>query len=73
MIGGTEILREMDVLKAFFGPAFDPGQYRMLLFGIAMVSIMVWRPRGFVKGRQPTVFLRERKAISGSYVQEGHG
>jgi branched-chain amino acid transport system permease protein len=73
MIGGTEILREMDILKAFFGAAFDPGQYRMLLFGIAMVSIMVWRPRGFVKNRQPTIFLRERKAISGSLVQEGHG
>ncbi len=73
MIGGTEILREMDVLKSVFGPAFDPGQYRMLIFGIAMVSIMVWRPRGFVKMRQPTVFLNKRKAISGDLVQEGHG
>jgi branched-chain amino acid transport system permease protein len=73
MIGGTEILREMDILKVFFGPAFDPGQYRMLIFGIAMVSIMVWRPRGFVKMRQPTVFLHERKAISADLVHEGHG
>lgn len=73
MIGGTEILREMDLLKAVFGPAFDPGQYRMLLFGLAMVVIMVWRPRGFVRARQPSVFLNQRKAISGDLVHEGHG
>jgi branched-chain amino acid transport system permease protein len=73
MIGGTEILREMDALKAIFGPAFDPGQYRMLIFGIAMVAIMIWRPRGFVRTRQPTVFLRQRKAISADLVHEGHG
>jgi branched-chain amino acid transport system permease protein len=73
MIGGTEILREMDILKAVFGPAFDPGKYRMLIFGIAMVAIMIWRPRGFVRVRQPTVFLRQRKAISADLVHEGHG
>jgi branched-chain amino acid transport system permease protein len=73
MIGGTEILREMDILKAVFGPAFDPGKYRMLIFGVAMVAIMIWRPRGFVRARQPSVFLRERKAISASLVHEGHG
>jgi branched-chain amino acid transport system permease protein len=73
MIGGTELLREMDVLKAVFGPAFDPGQYRMLLFGIAMVAIMVWRPRGFVRTRQPSIFLHERKAISADLVHEGRG
>ncbi len=73
MIGGTEILRQMDVLKVVFGPAFDPGQYRMLVFGLAMVAIMVWRPRGFARTRQPSVFLHERKAISGDLVHEGHG
>ena len=73
MIGGTEILREMEVLKAVFGPAFDPGQYRMLIFGIAMVAIMIWRPRGFVRSRQPTVFLHKRKAISAELVHEGRG
>ena len=73
MIGGTELLREMDLLKAVFGPAFDPGKYRMLLFGMAMVAIMVWRPRGFVRARQPSVFLHERKAISAELVHEGRG
>ena len=38
MIGGTELLRELDWLKAIFGQDFDPTQYRMLLFGAAMVS-----------------------------------
>jgi branched-chain amino acid transport system permease protein len=73
MIGGTEILREMDILKEIFGPAFDPSQYRMLIFGLAIVAIMVWRPRGFVRARQPSVFLHERKAISAELVHEGRG
>ena len=34
MIGGTEMLRELDFLKPIFGPDFDPTQYRMLLFGV---------------------------------------
>jgi branched-chain amino acid transport system permease protein len=73
MIGGTEILRELDFLKNIFGPDFDPTQYRMLLFGFAMVAIMVWRPRGLISTRAPSLFLKERKAISGSLVKEGHG
>jgi len=73
MIGGTEILREMDLLKVLFGPAFDPGKYRMLIFGIAMVAIMIWRPRGFVRTRQPSVFLHKRKAIAAELVHEGRG
>jgi branched-chain amino acid transport system permease protein len=73
MIGGTELLRELTFLKAIFGPDFNPEQYRMLLFGLAMVAIMVWKPRGFVSSRQPTAFLFEKKAISGDLVKEGHG
>ncbi len=73
MIGGTEILRELDFLKAVFGEGFDPDQYRMLFFGLAMVLVMIWKPRGFVSAREPTVFLTERKSISGSLVKEGHG
>jgi branched-chain amino acid transport system permease protein len=30
-------------------------EYRMLLFGLAMVLIMVWRPRGLISGRSPSV------------------
>ena len=73
MIGGTELLRELDFLKAVFGEGFDPDQFRMLIFGLAMVLIMIWKPRGFVSAREPTVFLTERKSISGSLVKEGHG
>jgi branched-chain amino acid transport system permease protein len=73
MIGGTEIMRELDFLKVLFGRDFDPTQYRMLLFGFAMVLIMVWKPRGLISTRAPSTFLKERKAIAGSHVKEGHG
>jgi branched-chain amino acid transport system permease protein len=73
MIGGTEILRELDWLKALFGKDFDPTQYRMLIFGLAMVVLMIWRPRGLISTREPTIALKEARAISGSLVKEGHG
>ncbi len=73
MIGGTELMRELDVLKAIFGRDFDPTQYRMLLFGLGMVLIMIWKPRGLISTRQPSVFLKERKAVSGAHVREGRG
>ena len=60
MIGGFEIFRELDL-------------YRMLIFGLAMVVIMVWRPRGLVSSRTPTIVLHEKKAISGTLVKEGQG
>ncbi len=73
MIGGTELLRELSWLKSIFGPQFDPTQYRMLLFGLAMVALMIWRPRGLVATRDPSIFLKVRKAVSSSLVKEGHG
>ena len=73
MIGGTELLRELDFLKQIFGPDFDPTKYRMLIFGFAMVVIMIWKPRGLISTREPTAFLAEKKAISADLVQEGHG
>ncbi len=73
MIGGTELLREMEFLKHIFGPDFTPELYRMLIFGLAMIVVMVWKPRGFVGSREPTAFLRERKSVSGSFTKEGHG
>ena len=63
MIGGTEIMRELDFLKTIFGNDFDPTQYRMLLFGFAMVLIMVWRPRGLIATREPSTFLKARHAF----------
>jgi branched-chain amino acid transport system permease protein len=76
MIGGTEMLRQLDFLKAdwLFGPNFTPELYRMLIFGVAMVLIMLFKPRGFVGTRTPTAFLHAgRKAISGEFSKEGHG
>ena len=74
MVGGTELLRQMDFLKIIFGPDFTPELYRMLIFGLAMVLVMLYKPRGFVGTRQPSDFLHaERKAISGEFTKEGHG
>jgi branched-chain amino acid transport system permease protein len=73
MIGGTEIMRELDFLKQIFGDTFDPTKYRMLIFGFFMVLMMIWRPRGLIVTRQPSVFLKERESIPASLVKEGHG
>jgi branched-chain amino acid transport system permease protein len=66
-------LRELDWLKSIFGPDFEPTQYRLLLFGLAMVLVMIWKPRGLISSRMPTVFLRQRRAVRGDLVGEGHG
>ena len=60
MIGGFELFRGLD-------------QYRMLVFGLAMVLLMIWRPRGLIGHRAPTVFLQHSHAISSDLVKEGHG
>jgi branched-chain amino acid transport system permease protein len=73
MIGGTEILRELTWLKQIFGEDFEPTQYRMLLFGLAMVVVMIWKPRGLISTRLPSIFLRERRAVRADLVKEGHG
>ena len=78
LVGGFEILRELGWLKelmaTYFGVAdFDPTQYRGLLFGLAMVVMMVVRPRGFVSTRSPSIYLTRRTAVSGDLVKEGHG
>ena len=73
MVGGTELLRELTFLKEIFGSSFDPSLYRMLLFGLAMVVMMIWRPRGLISSREPSIFLAQKKNVSGTHVQEGHG
>ncbi len=73
MIGGTEIMRDLDFLKHVFGNDFDPTQYRMLLFGLAMVLIMIWKPRGLISTRDPSAFLKERKTVAATFVKEGRG
>jgi branched-chain amino acid transport system permease protein len=48
LIGMTEFFRELE-------------QFRMLAFGAGMVAIMVWRPRGLLAHRDPTIRLRNAK------------
>ncbi len=71
MVGGFEALRHTTGLKIVFGPDFDPSLYRMLLFGLAMVAIMVWRPRGLVSTRKPSIALGEASRMSGASGKEG--
>lgn len=73
MVGGSEIMRELEFLKLIFGSDFDPVQYRMLLFGLAMVLIMIWKPRGLISTREPSSFLKERKTVAATFVEEGRG
>jgi branched-chain amino acid transport system permease protein len=73
LIGGTELLRELDWMKQIFGRDFEPTHYRMLLFGLAMVLVMIWKPRGVISTRMPSIFLRERRVVRGDLVGEGHG
>ena len=73
IIGAFEVFRELNFLKAIMPQGFDPVQYRMLAVGIAMVMIMRWKPRGLVTSREPTVYLKEKKQVSGDLVGEGHG
>ncbi len=71
IIGGSEFLRELDVLQEFFGYTFDPTQYRMLLVGLGMVAMMNWRPRGLVATRQPSIFLKKPKPVAVELIAEG--
>jgi len=43
-----------------FGRAF--AEFRMLIFGMAMVAIMVWRPRGLLAQRAPSIRVGEARA-----------
>jgi branched-chain amino acid transport system permease protein len=53
LIGLPEFFRELQ-------------QYRMLAFGAAMVMIMVWRPRGLLAHREPTIRLSGAGPPTGS-------
>ena len=80
MIGGSELLRNglsdlghTNGLEWLAEAAGGVDQYRMLLFGLAMVAMMIFRPRGLVSGRTPTVALGARREIAAELVAEGHG
>lgn len=60
MIGGIEFFRDLD-------------EYRMLIFGLATVLIMIRRPRGLIATREPSIYLKEKKSVSAGLVAQGHG
>jgi branched-chain amino acid transport system permease protein len=61
MLGGFEFFREFQ-------------QYRMVVFGLAMVAIMIWRPRGLISTRTPSVFLKKKKPVDIALArEEGRG
>jgi len=60
MIGIPELFRELQ-------------DYRMLLFGLALATMMILRPRGLVSGRTPSISLGASKEISASLVAQGRG
>ncbi len=67
MVGGLELLRAFLSFLAdqmgspiFAGIANELPLYRMLIFGLALVVVMVLRPRGMVSTRTPTVLLVAR-------------
>jgi branched-chain amino acid transport system permease protein len=53
LIGLPEFFRELQ-------------QYRMLAFGAAMVLIMLWRPRGLLAFREPTLRLHKNRPGTGA-------
>jgi branched-chain amino acid transport system permease protein len=64
MVGGLELLRSLlswvaDQMgsELFAGLANELPLYRMLVFGLALVIVMVLRPRGMVSTRTPTITL----------------
>jgi len=60
---GVVLAASVLVLLPEFGRNF--AEYRMLVFGLAMIMIMVWRPGGLLSSRQPTLKLGQKEA--------GHG
>ena len=64
MVGGLELLRSFlsflaDQMNSpfFAGIANELPLYRMLLFGLALVVVMVLRPKGMVSTRTPTAIM----------------
>lgn len=60
MIGVPQMLQSLEI-------------YRMLIFGIALVVIMIVRPRGFISTRRPTISFGKAKAIGADMISQGKG
>ena len=48
LIGSTELFRELE-------------QFRMLAFGLAMIVIMIMKPRGLLSNREPSILMHTKK------------
>jgi branched-chain amino acid transport system permease protein len=79
-VGGLELFRqwlsELTNQTGFHwiaGTLGDIGQYYKLIFGLAMVLMMILRPRGLVSGRTPSVALARKREIAPELTSEGHG
>jgi branched-chain amino acid transport system permease protein len=73
IMGSFEFFRETPFVEHILPEGVEVVQFRMLCVGLAMVLMMRWRPRGLVTHRDPTVFLKEKKAVSSDLVSQGHG
>ena len=60
LVGGSERFRELQ-------------DYRMLIFGLSMVLVMIWRRRGLLAARTPSAVLHEARSISAGLAKEGRG
>jgi branched-chain amino acid transport system permease protein len=60
LVGSAERFRELQ-------------DYRMLIFGLCMVLVMIWRPRGLMATRTPSAVLREARPVSASLIEEARG
>jgi branched-chain amino acid transport system permease protein len=60
LIGGPELVRQLE-------------DFRMLAFGGLMVLIMIWRPRGLLAFREPTIRLRSRTGAGAPSAESAPG
>jgi branched-chain amino acid transport system permease protein len=76
VLGGLGSQLGVVIAVVFLNTVFELrglAEYRMLVVGMSMVLIMVWKPRGLISTRQPSAFLKQRKTVSADNVGQGHG
>jgi branched-chain amino acid transport system permease protein len=76
VLGGLGSQLGIVIAVIFLNTVFELRQfeiYRMLIVGLSMVLIMVWRPRGLISTRHPSVLLHPRKKLPAAIPAEGHG
>jgi branched-chain amino acid transport system permease protein len=59
VLAATVLIGLPELVRHFSGLGVELTQLRMLIFGAAMVAIMVWRPRGLLTRREPTARLED--------------